>query len=64
MGGIVEVGFGFRRAWLARACALDLDALNTARKKAFATKETLVIVATLVLTCKIKMKSRCSRKRD
>jgi hypothetical protein len=47
--GIVEVGFGLWGAWLACAFTLDLDALDPVRKKAFATKEELVIVAALVL---------------
>jgi hypothetical protein len=51
--GIIEVRFSLRRARLSCACALDLDALDTVRKKAFAPKEELVVVATLVSACKI-----------
>jgi hypothetical protein len=51
--GIVEVGFSLRRAWLACAFALDLGALNTARQKGFTTKEELMIIGTLVWTCKM-----------
>jgi hypothetical protein len=51
--GIVEVWFSLWRSWLACASALDLDALDTVTKKVFATKEELMVVATLVRPCRI-----------
>jgi hypothetical protein len=59
--GIVEVGFGLWRAWLACALSLDLDALDPFRKKAFATKEELMIVASLVSACKMRHESMQQR---
>jgi hypothetical protein len=54
IGGTVEVGFGHWATWLAWAFALDLGALNMVRKGGFTAKETFVIIATLVSTCRMK----------
>ena len=63
-GGKIEVRFSFWRAWLTCTCALDLDALDTARKKVFATKEELVVVSALVSACKIQHKKTRSSRRE
>jgi hypothetical protein len=59
-GGNVEVRLSLRRSRLACASALDLHTLDTARKKVFAAKEELVVVATLISACKIQRKKKRS----